>query len=215
MRQPAQISVPPATIDEAAAEASAVLADGGLIVIPTDTVYGIAARLDEESAVEALFAAKLRPRDGAIPALVASVTDAQRLVSGELEAHEGLLRRFWPGALTIVVRRSDTVPDWVTAGRDTVGIRMPDSEIAQAIRAAAGGALAVTSANISGAPAACEVADLPEELLRHVGLVVDGGRCPGGRASTVLDLSAHPPRVLREGPIDADELRRMLPDLVT
>jgi len=197
----------------AAREAAQALADGGLVVMPTDTVYGLAASLEHPCAIEAIFRAKDRPADMPLPVLVASVGEAEALVPGELEAHEELLNRCWPGALTVIVGASQKVPREVTAGGDTVGLREPDSDVARAILHAAGGALAVTSANISGAPPACDAEELPDELLQHVALLVDAGRCAGGTASTVLDLSSAPPRVLREGPVGVDELRRMLPDL--
>ncbi len=220
MNGPRVVSVSQSGIDAAASEAAEALAAGGLVVMPTDTVYGLAASLQRPEAIRAIFDAKHRPAEMALPVLVASAEDAERLVPGELEAHEELLRRWWPGALTVIVATSTRIPREVTAGGATVGLRQPDSAVAEAILRAAGGALAVTSANISGDPPACEVADLPDELLRHVAVVIDGGRghrrgpCPGGAASTVLDLSSDPPRVLREGPVAAAQLRTLLPGLV-
>ncbi|MFW5866763.1 MAG: L-threonylcarbamoyladenylate synthase [Armatimonadota bacterium] len=202
-------------IDEAATMAAEALAEGGLAVMPTDTVYGLAASLPRRRAIERIFDAKKRPADMPLPVLVASVAEAEALVPGQLEPHEELLSRWWPGALTVIVGSSEQIPQEVTAGGPTVGLREPDSDVARAILHAAGGALAVTSANISGDPPAREVADLPDELLRQVALVIDAGRCAGGTASTVLDLSSAPPRVLRAGPVATDELRRMLPDLAS
>lgn len=200
-------------VEAAAAAAADALAAGGLVVMPTDTVYGLAASLADTAAIREIFRVKDRPEDMPLPVLVASPADAERLVPGELEAHEALLHRHWPGALTVIVRSSPQIPSEVTSGGPTVGLRQPDGDAAQAILRAAGGALAVTSANISGDLPACDVSELPDELLRDVALVIDGGRCPGGTASTVLDLSTDPPRVLRPGPIDVDELRKLLPDL--
>ncbi len=214
MSGPVVISVATAGIEASASVAAEALEAGALVVLPTDTVYGLAASLRRPDAIRAIFAAKRRPEGMALPVLVASPEDAERLVPGALDAHDALLRRRWPGALTVIVPASAQIPPEVTAGRDTVGLREPDHPVAVAILHAAGGALAVTSANISGDQPACEVADLPEELLRQVAVVIDAGRCPGGTASTVLDLAAHPPRVLREGAIPARSLRKFLPDLV-
>ena len=214
MSGPVVIRVATAGVEAAASAAAAALEAGGLVVLPTDTVYGLAASLRRPDAIRAIFAAKRRPDGMALPVLVASPEDAERLVPGALEAHDALLRRWWPGALTVVVPASAQIPPEVTAGRATVGLREPDQPVAGAILHAAGGALAGTSANISGEQPACEVADLPEELLRQGAVVIDAGRCPGGTASTVLDLAAHPPRVLREGAIPASSLREFLRDLV-
>lgn len=202
-------------VDAVARAAAEALGAGELVVMPTDTVYGLAASLRHGAAISEIFRAKQRPADMPLPVLVASIAEAERLAVGELEAHEELLRRWWPGALTVIVEAAPQIPSEVTAGGPTVGLREPDSEVARAILHAAGGSAAVTSANLSGDPPATEVSDLPDELLRHVGLVIDGGQCPGGTASTVLDLSCTPPRVLREGPVGVDELRRLLPDLET
>lgn len=213
MTAPRVVSVAEAGGEAAASAAAEALSEGGLVVLPTDTVYGLAASLEHPRAIAAIYAAKGRPGEMPLPVLVASPEDAEALVPGALEAHDALLRRWWPGALTVIVATSPRIPAAVTGGGDTVGLRQPDSAIAREILRACGGALAVTSANISGEPPARVVADLPEELLRHVALVVDAGRCPGGIASTVLDLSTAPPRVLREGPVRAAWLRRQLPNL--
>jgi L-threonylcarbamoyladenylate synthase len=213
MSGPGRVSVSESGLDAAAAAAAEALSAGGLVVIPTDTVYGLAASLQHPEAIRAIFHAKNRPADMPVPVLVASVAEAERLAPGELEAHEALLRRFWPGALTVIVGSSPLIPHEVTAGRGTVGLRQPDSAVAVAILRAAGGALAVTSANLSGGPPACEAAELADALLRHVALVIDAGHCPGGAASTVLDLSVASPRVVREGPVAREELRELLPNL--
>ncbi|MFO8080336.1 MAG: L-threonylcarbamoyladenylate synthase [Armatimonadota bacterium] len=209
------LSVTEHGVDAVARSAAEALGSGELVVMPTDTVYGLAASLRHRAAIAEIFRAKQRPADMPLPVLVASIAEAEALVPGELEAHEQLLSRWWPGALTVIVEASPRIPSEVTAGGPTVGLREPDSEVARAILHAAGGTAAVTSANLSGDPPATEVSDLPDALLRHVGLVIDAGGCPGGTASTVLDLSRTPPRVLREGPVEVDELRKLLPDLET
>ncbi len=213
---PRMIAVPPASAAEAAAACAQAVGRGELIVIPTDTVYGLGGDVHNPLAISRIYQAKGRPRELALPVLVASIEDAMRLIGGNPSpAAKSVFERFWPGALTVVVPRSGDIPPAVTGGRPTVGLRLPDSDLARAIIAACGGALATTSANLTTRPPACEVGELTPELLAHVAVVVDGGRCAGGVSSTVLDLSVSPPRVLRAGPISADELREVLPDLVT
>jgi len=200
-----------ATEPDVAQRAARVLSGGGLVVMPTDTVYGLAAALDQPCALEAIYEAKRRPHDMPLPVLVASPRDADRMAAEPLSGRAlALCERFWPGALTVIVRAAESVPAIVTAGSGAVGLRMPDSKVALAIIRAAGGALAVTSANLSGEDSARDVTHLPPELLAHVALVVDGGECPGGVPSTVLDLTGPEPRVLREGAIAADLIREAL-----
>ena len=213
-RHASVIAVPPASPEEAAEACARAVARGELIVIPTDTVYGLAGGVRNPDAIARIYEAKGRPEHMALPVLVASAQDALPLIGGDAAAEaKHLFERFWPGALTAVVPRTDDVPAAVTAGRPTVGLRLPDSDLARAIIAACGGALATTSANLSGEPPACDVAELPAELLARVAVVIDAGRCPGGAPSTVVDLSAHPPRLLRGGPVPAEALREVLPEL--
>ncbi len=213
--RPRMLTLPPASNDEAAAMCAEVIACGELIVMPTDTVYGLAGDVGNPDAIARIYQAKGRPEHMALPVLVASVQDALRLCGGDAPSEaKHLFERFWPGALTVVVPRSAEVPAAVTGGRATVGLRLPDSDCARAIIAACGGALATTSANVTGRPPACEVGQLPEELLAHVAVVIDAGRCAGRVSSTVVDLSASPPQVLRAGPITAAALREVLPALV-
>lgn len=203
----------PATAPDVAERAARVLRGGGLVVIPTDTVYGLAAALGQPCALEAIYQAKRRSHDMPLPVLVASPADADRMAAEPLTAGaRRLCERFWPGALTVIVPAATVVPAIVTSGTGTVGLRMPDSEVALAIIAAAGGALAVTSANISGDDAASDVSALPAELLAHVALVVDGGPCPGGVPSTVVDLTGPQLRLVREGAISAAAVRAALTD---
>ena len=206
-----QILTADADIDEIAARAARTLEGMGLVVMPTDTVYGLAASLDSPCALEHIFEAKRRPREMPLPVLIASVADADRLMREPLSGMaRAVCDAFWPGALTVIVEANERVPAAVTAGRGTVGLRVPDSDVARAIIAAAGGALAVTSANVSGAEPAVDAASLDAELLAHVGLVVDGGPCLGGTASTVVDLTGATPTVLREGAIPTDAILSVL-----
>jgi L-threonylcarbamoyladenylate synthase len=189
------------------AEAATALDRGGLVVIPTDTVYGVAARLDRPEAIARLYVAKGRPEDKPIPVLISSPEHLPWLTHDLPSGSEEFAANFWPGALTIALPRSAAVPDLVVAGFDTVGLRMPDHPFALALIAACGGALAVTSANRSGEPSLRDAAAVAEAIGGAVDLIVDGGTTPGGLASTVVALDADGPRVLREGPIDAPTMQ--------
>ncbi|MBN1430835.1 MAG: threonylcarbamoyl-AMP synthase [Anaerolineae bacterium] len=195
-------------IDDPAAPARAaeVIRAGGLVILPTDTVYGIAADVWQPRAIAALYAVKRRPPDKAIPVLLADTENIDLVASGIPPVARKLARAFWPGPLTIAVPKRLTLPDIVSA-LPTVGARIPDHDGTRAIIRACGGALAVTSANLSGAPnplTAQEASILGEP----VALILDGGRCAGGRPSTVVDVSDDSLHVVRPGPIDEEMLRK-------
>ena len=183
------------------AHAAHVLRDGGTVAFPTDTVYGVGAHAFLPQAVEKLYVAKIRPRDKAIPLLIAG-TDVLPQVAASIPgiAYE-LAARFWPGALTLVLPRTARIADVITAGGDTVAVRAPDHPLVQALLAELDAPLAATSANLSGRPAPATAQEVLAQLDGRIDLLLDGGTCPGGVASTVLDLTASPPRVLRAGPL--------------
>lgn len=184
--------------------------EGGLVVVPTDTVYGLACRADCEAAVGRLYAAKGRDTEKALPVLLADLSELSQVCRDCDEAVLRVARAFWPGALTLVVRKTVLVPDLVTGGKQSVAVRVPDCKITRRVLRQAGVVVAVTSANLSGAPPAVAVAELPPALLEQVDLILDTGTCPGGRASTLLDLTQEPPRILRSGPITRDQLSGVL-----
>jgi L-threonylcarbamoyladenylate synthase len=197
-------------------EAARVLAAGGLVAIPTDTVYGIAVAIDTPGGVERLFAAKSRPPDRAIGLLLASAEQAADI--GELSgAAAALAHAFWPGGLTLVVpRRADRpLPAALTGGAlapgasPTVGLRVPDHGAPRAL-AAAVGPLPTTSANRSGQPEARDASEIEAMLGDAVDLILDGGPSTGGPASTVVDCTAEAPVVLRVGAIPVAAIERVL-----
>jgi L-threonylcarbamoyladenylate synthase len=194
------------------AEAARVLRAGGIVALPTDTVYGIAVSLDTPGGIERLFAAKQRPPDKAIALLIADASQAGAL--GELnEAATALAAAFWPGGLTLVLRRRPerSLPALAGGGAEpaTVGLRVPDHEAPRALSQAVG-PLPTTSANRSGEPEA-RTADEIEALLGDaVDLILDGGPARGGPASTVVDTTVEPPRILRDGAIAAADIDRCL-----
>lgn len=190
--------------------AVAVLRAGGLVAFPTDTVYGIGADAANDAAVGRLYQAKLRPAGKAIPLLLGDTTDLDALAVQLPEVTTRLTAAFWPGALTLVVRRSAAVTTIVAAGGATVAVRLPNHPIPRALARALGGALAVTSANLSGSHEAVTAAEVMDQLAGRIDLVLDGGACHGGVASTVLDVTTNPPTVVRAGALDAGLLQRIL-----
>jgi L-threonylcarbamoyladenylate synthase len=180
-----------------------MLATGQVVAFPTDTLYGLGADPWETAAVEQLFVAKGRDYGKPIVLLVAGMEHLWRVVPGLPPVAQALASAFWPGPLTIVVPRHPNLPDIVTAGGPTVGLRVPDHPWTLRLLAAAGGALAVTSANRSGQGNPTTAAEVQDELGGRIPLIIDGGPVMGGVASTVVDVSVSPPRVLREGAVPA------------
>jgi L-threonylcarbamoyladenylate synthase len=207
------VSVPILPIDhpEALPRAADALAAGKLVVLPTDTVYGVAADLWNPEAVAALYAAKGRPPDKAIPVLLASLEDALQVAATLPEAARLLAEAFWPGPLTLVVPKRMEVPPIVSV-LPTIGLRVPDHDGARAVIRAGGGALAITSANRSDEPNTLTVQEATDALGKSLTLAIDGGRCLGGQPSTV----AHVPsggddlQILRTGPLSEKELQAIL-----
>jgi L-threonylcarbamoyladenylate synthase len=181
-----------------------------VVAIPTDTVYGFAAAIDRPDAIDRLYAIKGRPAEKAIPVLIADVLYVDRLTPRLTATAGRLALAFWPGALTLVLPAIPDLPPGVTAlsgdGMRTVAVRVPDNALARAIIAAAGGALAVTSANRSGAPPAVEARDVTMLELVPPLLIIDGGRAPGGVPSTIVAATTEIPEILREGAIPASSI---------
>jgi L-threonylcarbamoyladenylate synthase len=176
-----------------------VLRDGGTVAFPTDTVYGIGAHAFLTQAVEKLYVAKIRPRDKAIPLLIPGLDHLPQVAAVIPDVAYALAERFWPGALTLVLTRTGQVPDAVTSGGETVAVRVPNHRLVQTLLAELDAPLAATSANISGQPAPTTAQGALAQLDGRIDLLIDGGTCPGGVASTVLDLTTSPPQVLRIG----------------
>lgn len=196
----------------ARAEAARLLASGGIVALPTDTVYGIAVSIETPGGIERLFAAKQRPPDKAISLLIADAEQAAELAV-LTRASRVLADAFWPGGLTLVLaRRPDrALPALGGAGASltTVGLRVPDHHAPRDI-ARAVGPLPTTSANRSGEPEAGDADEIEALLGGAVDLILDGGPALGGLASTVVDTTVDPVRVLRAGAIPADEVHRCL-----
>ncbi|MFQ6020293.1 MAG: L-threonylcarbamoyladenylate synthase [Dehalococcoidia bacterium] len=187
--------------------AAAVLRGGGLIVFPTDTVYGLGALARDDVAVLRLFRAKGRAPDRALPLLLADRADLEAVTATVPAAAETLMERFWPGGLTIVLPRSPRFHSLALAGGDTVGVRIPDHALAREMIRRAGGPIVGTSANRSGRASPLTVAEAIEQV--EADLAVDGGRCRGGTESTVIDITTEP-WILREGLISSEEIEEAL-----
>jgi L-threonylcarbamoyladenylate synthase len=187
-----------------------VLRNDGIVAVPTDTVYGIAVRLDAPAGIERLFDAKQRPPDRAIALLIASAEQADELAA-MTPAATALASAFWPGGLTLVLaqRAGTHLPEVLTGGGSTVGLRVPDHPAPRAL-AAGVGPLPTTSANRSGQPEARDAVEIAAQLGHAIDLIVDGGTAHGGPASTVIDCTATPVRVLRIGAIALDRVSRVL-----
>ncbi len=181
-----------------------VLAHGGLVVFPTDTVYGLAAQLFDPQAVERLYIAKGRSSDRAIAVLIGQIEHLKSVTLQMNPIAIKLAQKFWPGPMTLVVPGNPSLPPNLSP-TDNVGIRMPDHPVALALLRIIG-PLAVTSANLSGQPNTNTVQEVLKQLDGRVHLVLDGGQTPGGLPSTVVDCTQEKPVVLRAGPVSQSEI---------
>lgn len=198
---------------EAAIEAAATaVRRGQLVVLPTDTVYGVAADAFDADAVQALLDAKGRGRDMPPPVLVSTATTLDALAVGVPAYARALVERFWPGPLTIVCRQQTSLQWDLGETRGTVAVRMPDHEVALAILERTG-PLAVSSANTTGRPAARDADEAERMLGDSVEVVVDGGPVDGGEASTIVDCTGPQGRVLRRGALSLEQLNEVLEPL--
>lgn len=198
----------PADSTDSVKYAFEVLKKGGLLALPTDTVYGLGALAFDGKAVESIYAAKERSVEKAIPILIAEVMDLNKVASKISITTRKLACRFWPGPLTCVIPKKATLPEAVSA-TDTIGVRIPDQATARILLRLTG-PMAVTSANISGHPSPITAEEVYAQLHGRIPLILDGGRTPGGIASTVVDCSTNELKIVREGPLSIQELLAVL-----
>lgn len=191
-------------------EAAGLLRAGKLVAIPTETVYGLAANALNGAAVKNIFAAKGRPQDNPLIVHIAETEEIIPLVKNFDERARALAKAYWPGPLTMILPKSDIIPDEVCAGLDTVAIRMPSHPVAHEIIKKCGFPLAAPSANTSGKPSPTTAAHVMNDMDGKIAAVVDGGSCSVGVESTVVTLACEVPRVLRPGGITPDQLRAVL-----
>ncbi len=186
--------------------AATVLRDGGIVVFPTETVYGIGAAANGCVGPHEIIDIKQRPSDKAIPWLVEEEAALDRYGVDVPEYAHRLARAFWPGALSIVVKAADIVPPEFRDSRGTVALRCPQHDLSMELIRASGGALIATSANTSGMPAPGSFEELEERIIAAADLTLDGGKTLHGVASTVVDCSGDVPVILREGAISTDAI---------
>jgi L-threonylcarbamoyladenylate synthase len=203
----------PSSVAAQVEKAVSMLRDGGVIAFPTDTVFGLGAVMTLGS-VERIYRLKGRPRDMALPLLLADSAQVDAVANDIPEAAWRLIKVFWPGALTLVLHKSPAVPDFITGGRQTVAVRLPRHHVPIALVRGVGRPLASTSANVSGRPSALTTDEVREQLGEKVDLVIEGGAVPGGRESTIVDLTGERPVVLRQGAIPLAELRTVVPGMI-
>ena len=203
------------TYTAAITRAAELLRSAQLVAFPTDTVYGVAAIASSPSAVARLYVAKGRPPGKSIPVLLARTEDLGSVVAEISSLARRLVEQFWPGGLTLILPKGNLVPSEISP-TPSVAVRTPDLELARDLISAVGTPLAVTSANWSGQPSPRTAAAVINQLGGRIPAVVDGGCCPGGVPSTILDCTVDPPKVLRTGAVSLQDLRRFtdiaLPD---
>lgn len=192
------------------AEAVQIIREGGLLAIPTETVYGLGANGLDERAVAAIFTAKGRPQDNPLILHLPDGSWLDRYCANVPAMARRLAERFWPGPLTMILHRNEHVPDIVTAGLDTVGVRCPDNELTRQVIRLADVPVAAPSANRSGRPSPTTAHHVMDDMSGRIDAVLDGGPCAVGVESTIIDLTAEPPRLLRPGGVTVEELEAVV-----
>jgi L-threonylcarbamoyladenylate synthase len=182
-----------------------ILQKGGVIAFPTDTVYGLGADAFNATAVERIYEIKNRPKHRQLPLLIADVEQLTTLADPIPEIAWLLARRFWPGGLTLVLPKTDSLPVYLASG-PTIAVRVPDHPACLALIQHLGNPIIGTSANISGQPAALTAEEVGQQLGGKIDFIIDGGKCPGGKESTVVDATREPPIILRQGIIPSYEI---------
>ena len=196
---------------EQVAEAGAIIRGGGLVAFPTETVYGLGADAMNSAAVQKIFEAKGRPADNP---LIVHISDKNQIPALAREINENarrLIETFMPGPFTIILKKQKNIPDAVTAGLDTVGIRFPAESVAVRFIAAAGTPIAAPSANLSGSPSPTRAADVFSDMNGRIDAVIRGGNCEVGVESTIVDASGEVPILLRPGGVTIDQIREIVP----
>ncbi len=187
--------------------ASILLRESGVIAYPTDTLYGLGAIVFNRSAVSTVFVIKGRARNLALPVLVASESQLREVAADVSDEAMALAKKFWPGALTLVMKRHPELPLNVTGGGDTVAVRLPDHPCPQSLISACGSPITGTSANKHGGLDPTSATEVQRQLGSRLSLVLDGGPSPIGLASTVVDVTTSLPRIIRQGAITIEDLR--------
>ncbi|MFA5374710.1 MAG: L-threonylcarbamoyladenylate synthase [Dehalococcoidia bacterium] len=183
-----------------------ILKNGGIVAFPTDTIYGLGANAFDEDAVLRIYEAKIRPRNFALTLLLADTSQIKLVAEDIPKMAWKLAEKFMPGALTIVLNKSMAVSNMITGDGNTVAVRIPNHPVPIALVKGLGAPITGTSANISGGNNPLTAEDVFKQLRYRIDMIIDGGRCPIGVSSTVLDLTTNPPKIIREGAISRDQI---------
>ena len=199
--------------EEAIAQAAAIIKNGGVVGLPTETVYGLGADALNASAVERIFEAKGRPKDNPMIVHVSSIEEIYSLVKIFPEKARLLAEKYWPGPLTIIMPKSDKVPMRTSGGLDTVAIRMPSHPVMREVIKKSGCPIAAPSANLSGSPSPTNAKYVFDDMDGRIELIIDGGECEVGLESTVITLATEKPKLLRPGGITPEQLEAVLGEI--
>lgn len=195
-------------------DAGKIIADGGLVLFPTETVYGLGANGLNEEAVKSIYTAKGRSSDNPLILHISDYEMLKTISQNISEVEYKLMNAFWPGPFTIILERTPIVPNIVTSGLNTVGVRMPSNKIAHNLIKYSGVPIAAPSANISGKPSGTNLDDISEELFNKVDYIINGGNCDIGLESTVVRVIDNIPHILRPGRITAEQLKSVAGDVI-
>ena len=199
-----------AEYDRALSESARLIKDGQVVAIPTETVYGLAANALDENAVKKIYIAKGRPSDNPLIVHISDISELSPLVSEIPEKVKTMAEKFWPGPLTMIMKKSNVIPSVTSGGLDTVAVRMPESDYARAIIKACGVPMAAPSANLSGSPSPTNAKYVFDDMNGRIPLIIDGGKSKIGVESTVITFATDIPTVLRPGGVTVEEIRNTI-----
>lgn len=193
-------------------QAAELIKQGKIVVFPTETVYGIGTNGLDEKAVKKLYEVKQRPLNKPITLLVSNMEMVESVAKDITETEYKIMEKFFPGPLTIILKKKEIVPDIVTSGQDTVGVRMPSGEIARKLIEKAGVPLATPSANITGQPSGTDLQEIEKNFKEKVDFYIDGGECEIGLASTIVQVVEGRIQILRQGSITLEDINQKMLD---
>ncbi len=191
-------------------EPAQIIKKGGIVIFPTETVYGIGTNGLDENAIRKLYEVKQRPLNKPISLLVNNIEMVEKIAKNITEVEYKLMERFFPGPLTIILEKRDIIPDILTSNTNTIGIRMPSGEIAKKLIEFAGVPIATSSSNISGRPSGTNITDIKKDFEGKVDCFIDNGESELGIPSTVIRIIDNIPHILRQGAISEEEIRKVI-----